>query len=200
MAIAIVNYGIGNLFSIYNALDRVNGNPVMVTEPEGLFDAEGIIVPGVGAFGRCMEKLEVFEEALNELSDDGVPMLGICIGMQVLFERSEESPGRGFEWFGGDVKRLPEGVLVPHMGWNNLNILRDLEIFDGIPDGSFFYFVHSYHCVPLDKSIIAATTDYAIELAAAVSDDNINAVQFHPEKSGQMGLKILENFVRSTKC
>ena len=127
-------------------------------------------------------------------------MLGICVGMQVLFERSEESPEEGLGWISGDVIRLPNSVLVPQMGWNTLSIKKEVEILEGIGEEDFFYFVHSYHCVPKDRSVLAATTDYGLELAAAVSRDNLFAVQFHPEKSGEKGLLLLENFVRLTRC
>jgi glutamine amidotransferase len=199
--IAIVDYGMGNLFSIYNALVHVKGAPEIVLEPDELAGADGIVVPGVGAFGKCMERLSRFEGALHEALASGTPTLGICIGMQVLFEKSQESPGaNGMGWIRGEVIRLPEGVVVPQMGWNDLSIKRPVELLDGIADGDLFYFVHSYHCLPADRSIIAATTDYGTEVTAMISKDNLSATQFHPEKSGQKGLLILENFVRSTRC
>jgi len=200
LTIAVVDYGVGNLFSIYNALERIEAQPELVTEPEDLVGYEGVVVPGVGSFGRCMRRLSRFEGVLSEALDDGTPILGICVGMQVLFERSEESPEEGLGWISGDVIRLPNSVLVPQMGWNTLSIKKDVEILEGIGEEDFFYFVHSYHCVPKDRSVLAATTDYGLELAAAVSRDNLFAVQFHPEKSGQKGLKILENFVRLARC
>jgi len=199
LTIAVVDYGVGNLFSIYNALERIGAQPELVTEPE-LAGFEGVVVPGVGSFGRCMRRLSRFEGALSKALEEGTPMLGICVGMQVLFERSEESPEEGLGWIPGDVIRLPNSVLVPQMGWNTLSIKKEVEILEGIGEEDFFYFVHSYHCVPKDRSVLAATTDYGLELAAAVSRENLFAVQFHPEKSGQKGLKILDNFVRLTRC
>ncbi len=199
--IAIVNYGMGNLFSIYNALDRVGADPKIICDPEGLAGADGIVVPGVGAFGSCMDQLSRFADVLRKAFEDGVPMFGICIGMQVLFEESEESPGaRGLGWIKGNVVRLPEGVMIPQMGWNSLTIKRPVQMFDGISDGDMFYFVHSYYGRPIDRSVIAATTEHGVEVTAAVVKDNLFATQFHPEKSGAKGLKILENFVRSTRC
>jgi len=199
--IAIVDYGMGNLFSIYNALSKVGASPEVIREPEGLLGCNGVVVPGVGAFGKCMERLERFKAPLSDVLKSGTPVLGICIGMQVLFNQSEESPGaRGFGWIKGDVVKLPEGVMIPQMGWNNLKIRGGPEILDGIKDGDMFYFVHSYHCVPEDKSLIAATTDHGTEVVAAIAKDNLYATQFHPEKSGQRGLKILENFVRLCRC
>lgn len=200
MTIAVVDYGVGNLFSIKNALERIGAGPELVTEPEELAGFEGVVVPGVGSFGRCMRRLSRFEGALRQALEAGTPILGICVGMQVLFDRSEESPEVGLGWISGDVIRLPDSVLVPQMGWNTLTIKREVEILDGISDEDFFYFVHSYACVPMDRSVLAATTDYGIEIAAAVSRENLFAVQFHPEKSGEKGLHILENFVRLARC
>jgi imidazole glycerol-phosphate synthase subunit HisH len=199
--IAIVNYGMGNLFSIYNALDRVGADPKIIADAKDLAGADGIVVPGVGAFGSCMDQLSGFEGVLCKAFDDGVPLFGICIGMQVLFEGSEESPGaHGLGWIKGKVVRLPEGVMIPQMGWNSLSIKRPVQMFDGISDGDMFYFVHSYYGRPEDGSVIAATTEHGVEVTAAVVKDNLFATQFHPEKSGTKGLKILENFVRSTRC
>jgi glutamine amidotransferase len=200
LTIAVVDYGVGNLFSIYNALEHIEAGPELVTEPEDLTGFDGVVVPGVGSFGRCMRRLSRFEAVILEALESGTQILGICVGMQVLFERSEESPEEGLGWIKGEVVRLPDSVLVPQMGWNTLSIKKEVEILDGIGDDDFFYFVHSYHCVPIDGSVLAATTDYGLEIAAAVSRDNLFAVQFHPEKSGQKGLKILENFVRLTRC
>jgi imidazole glycerol phosphate synthase glutamine amidotransferase subunit len=201
MRIIIVDYGMGNLFSIYNALEYVGGNPKIARDPEELAGAKGIVVPGVGAFGSCMNQLSRFSDSLLSCFQQGVPMLGICVGMQALFQESEESPGApGLGWIEGKVVRLPDGVMIPQMGWNSLSIKHRVEIFDGINEGDMFYFVHSYYGQPRDKSVIAATTDHGVELAAAVHKDNLFATQFHPEKSGPKGLRILKNFVRSTIC
>jgi glutamine amidotransferase len=201
MSIIIVDYGMGNLFSIYNALEYVGGNPNIARDPGELAGAKGIVVPGVGAFGSCMNQLSRFSDSLLSCFQEGVPMLGICVGMQVLFQESEESPGApGLGWIEGKVVRLPDGVMIPQMGWNSLYIKHRVEIFDGISEGDMFYFVHSYYGQPRDKSVIAATTDHGVELAAAVHKDNLFATQFHPEKSGPKGLRILKNFVRSTIC
>ncbi len=200
MTIAVVDYGVGNLFSIYNALEHIEAGPQLITEPEDLRGFDGVVVPGVGSFGRCMRRLSRFEGTLRQALEAGTPILGICVGMQVLFDRSEESPEEGLGWISGDVIRLPDSVLVPQMGWNTLSIKKETEILEGISDEDFFYFVHSYHCVPEDRSVLAATTDYSLEIAAAVSRENLFAVQFHPEKSGEKGLLILENFMRFTRC
>jgi glutamine amidotransferase len=200
LTIAVVDYGVGNLFSIYNALEHIEAGPQLITEPEDLTGFDGVVVPGVGSFGRCMRRLSRFEGSLRQALEAGTPILGICVGMQILFDRSEESPEEGLGWISGDVIRLPDSVLVPQMGWNTLSIKKEAEILEGISDEDFFYFVHSYHCVPEDRSVLAATTDYGLEIAAAVSRENLFAVQFHPEKSGEKGLKILENFMRFTRC
>jgi len=201
MTVAIVNYGMGNLFSIYNALDHVGGNPRFARDPEDLKGAKAIVVPGVGAFGSCMSQLSRFSESLLQRLQEGVPMLGICVGMQVLFQESEESPGApGLGWIAGKVIRLPDGVMIPQMGWNSLAILRRSEMLDGISDGDMFYFVHSYYTRPEDDSVIAATTEHGVEVTAAIQKDNLFATQFHPEKSGPKGLQILKNFVRASRC
>ncbi|MDF0589962.1 imidazole glycerol phosphate synthase subunit HisH [Candidatus Methanocrinis natronophilus] len=200
MPIAVVDYGVGNLFSIYNALDQIGAVPKLARDPEEIGSFDGIVVPGVGSFGRCMRRLYRFEPALRRVLEEGTPILGICVGMQVLFEGSEESPEEGLGWIAGRVVRLPASVLVPQIGWNTLSIRREMEILEGISDDDFFYFVHSYHCVPADPSVVAATTEYGLEVAAAISEENLFAVQFHPEKSGEKGLSILRNFVRLSRC
>ncbi len=201
MTIAIVDYGMGNLFSIYNALDYVGGSPEIINEPDELANAKGIVVPGVGAFGRCMDRLGRFESALSSARDCGTPIFAICIGLQVLFEESEESPAaRGLGWIKGRVVKLPTSVMIPQMGWNSLSIKRPAEMLKGIEDGDMFYFVHSYYGLPEDKSLIIATTEHGVAVTAAIARDNLFATQFHPEKSGAKGLRILENFVRSIRC
>ena len=198
--IAIIDYGMGNLRSIHNALTKVGGDPVIVSDSRDLSDADGIVIPGVGSFGDAMRNLTPFADRLFDSVDSGTPLLGICIGMQVLFDRSEESDSAGFGLIKGDVVRLPEGVKIPQMGWNELTIHRDTDLLAGIDDGDFFYFVHSYYCVPEDPGIIIATTDYGVDLACVVSKENVHAVQFHPEKSSKKGLRLLENFVEMTRC
>lgn len=197
--IAIIDYGMGNLRSIHNALTKVGGDPVIVSDSRDLSGADGVVIPGVGSFGDAMHNLTPFADGLFDSVDSGTPLLGICIGLQVLFDRSEESDSAGFGLLKGDVVRLPEGVKIPQMGWNELTIRRDTDLLAGIDDGDFFYFVHSYYCVPEDPGIIAATTDYGVDLTSVVSKENIHAVQFHPEKSSKKGLRLLENFVEMVK-
>jgi len=195
--IAILDYGMGNLFSIYNGLKRVYDDPRLVTAEniERLEEADGIIVPGVGAFDDGIRNLKPFSEVLLELVRSGVPMLGICIGMQVMFEASEEGNEKGLGLIPGTVVRLPGTVRVPHMGWNNLHLQKHSELLDGITDADYFYFVHSYHGVPRDKECIIASVDYGTQITAIVNKKNLYGVQFHPEKSSKRGLQLLKNFV-----
>jgi len=196
--IAIIDYGMGNLFSIYNGLKRVYDRPLLVTaeDIERLREARGIIVPGVGAFDDCVRNFRPFARTLTERVEAGVPILGICIGMQLLFDRSEEGREAGLGLIPGDVVRLPPRVRVPHMGWNTLRLQRQSELLDGITEQEYFYFVHSYHCVPRDAAYIVASTDYGIEVTAVVQRDNLFGVQFHPEKSSKKGLMVLQNFAQ----
>ncbi|MGC9444250.1 MAG: imidazole glycerol phosphate synthase subunit HisH [Candidatus Methanospirareceae archaeon] len=194
--IAIVDYGIGNLFSIYNGLKRVHDQPLLVTLDgvERLNDAAGIIVPGVGAFDDCARSFRPFAAIVIECIESGVPVLGICVGMQLLFEESEEGSETGLGLIPGRVVRLPKTVRVPHMGWNNLTIPRPTQLLAGITEHDYFYFVHSYHCVPRDADRVVASVEYGVSLAAVVQRDNLLGVQFHPEKSSKKGLHILRNF------
>ena len=199
--ITILDYGMGNLFSIYNGLKRVYDQPMLVSYDAiaQLREADGIIVPGVGAFDDGIRNLKPFSEALLELVRSGVPVLGICIGMQVMFEASEEGKERGLGLLPGTVVRLPDTVRVPHMGWNNLHLQRYSELLDGITDADFFYFVHSYYCIPRNEEHIVASVDYGEQLAAVVNRNNLYGVQFHPEKSSKVGLHILCNFAQMCK-
>ncbi|ASJ17560.1 imidazole glycerol phosphate synthase subunit HisH [Thermococcus chitonophagus] len=189
--IAIVDLGVGNLANVRKALKGV-----ITSDPYEIEKAEKIVLPGVGNFGAVMERLHPLKDVILEGIKEGKPFLGICLGLQLLFEESEESPGsRGLEVFKGKVVKL-KGVRVPHIGWNQVWIRKDCPLFRGIKSGSYFYFVHSYHVVPQDEDIIVATTDYGLDFVSAVCKDNVFAVQFHPEKSSRNGLKLLENFRR----
>ena len=200
--IAIIDYGMGNLFSIYNGLKKVNDYPMLITADNipGMRAAEGVIVPGVGAFDDCIRNLKPFSEVLIEGIESGVPVLWICIGMQILFEESEEGKEKGLGLIPGKVVRLPANVRVPHMGWNNLHLQRHSELLNGITNADYFYFVHSYYCVPRDEDATVASVEYGVQLAAVVNKDNVYGVQFHPEKSSKKGLQVLSNFVRICKC
>ncbi|MBQ7479631.1 MAG: imidazole glycerol phosphate synthase subunit HisH [Selenomonadaceae bacterium] len=203
--IAVIDYGVGNLFSVEKALIAM-GADVEVTKDAGkLRAAEKIVLPGVGAFGDCMKNLEAtgLVPVLKEELDKGKPLLGICVGLQILFDGSEESPGvRGLGLLPGMVRKIEApGLKVPHMGWNSLDFRepgQEADLFAGLERNPYVYFVHSYHAVPEDAAIITATTSYGSELTAAVAKGNVQATQFHPEKSGDVGLKILRNFIEGT--
>ena len=202
--IAIIDYGVGNLFSVEKAFAAIGEDVKVTGEAEDLNIADKLVLPGVGAFGDCMKNLEatglvpiIMEQIANKK-----PLLGICVGLQILFEGSEESPNvKGLGIFKGMVRRINAPQLkIPHMGWNAI-LMRNVELgirndlFSDLNEKPYFYFVHSYHAVPEDKNLIAATTDYGETLTAAVAKDNIYATQFHPEKSGDVGLQLLKNFV-----
>ncbi|GAB4405769.1 MAG: imidazole glycerol phosphate synthase subunit HisH [Thermodesulfovibrionales bacterium] len=196
--IAIVDYGMGNLRSVEKGFLKVGVDAKVVSDSKAIDDASGVVLPGVGAFRDCIRNLKEanLEGAVIKAIEKGKPYLGICLGLQVLFSESEEfGLCKGLNVFRGRVVRFPAGPLkVPHMGWNNVKILRRPPIFDGIPDEGYFYFVHSYYVVPEDKGIIATSTDYGLEFTSMVWKDNVFATQFHPEKSQELGLKVLRGF------
>lgn len=194
--IVIIDYGMGNLHSVSKAVEAVGAVPIVTAEKRVIAAAEKIILPGVGAFGDCMKNLQAtgLVPELIKYIKSGKGFLGICLGMQLLFESSEESPGvAGLGIFKGAVKRLTTEYKVPHMGWNRLK-LKAASPLTVAADGSYVYFVHSFHAVPEDSNIITAVCDYGTEITAAVGRDNIQALQFHPEKSGEVGLKMLQAF------
>lgn len=191
--IAIIDYGSGNLRSISNAFRKIGAHVQVTSSPESINDSEALVLPGVGAFGSAMDKLENLRDTIIRNIEDGKPFLGICLGLQVLLSESQESPDvRGLDVIPGRVVRIPPGNKVPHMGWNQLVSRRDSPLLEGVED-EYFYFVHSYHAEPAED-VVAATTEYGIEMTAAIEADNVYATQFHPEKSGEAGLDILRNF------
>ncbi|MFQ6059212.1 MAG: imidazole glycerol phosphate synthase subunit HisH [Anaerolineae bacterium] len=197
--IAIVDYGMGNLRSVQKALEHVGAEAVVTSDVAVIARAPAIVLPGVGAFGDAMINLRRLGliEAIREAIAARVPFLGICLGLQVLFEESQEM-GRheGLGVFGGQVVRFPEQVgKVPHIGWNQIHIRRQSPLLAGVEDGDFAYFVHSYYVVPADPEIVLATTDYGLDFASVVERDNVFGIQFHPEKSQDVGLRMLRNFV-----
>ena len=193
MEISIIDYGVGNLFSIAKGIVRAGAKARIVSEPEQLLDAECIVFPGVGAFGAAMDVLRPVAGDLRDWILKGTPTLGICLGMQIMFEKSEESEGSGLSLFAGDVTKLA-ARRVPQMGWNEVASRGD-PLFDGIPSPAQFYFANSYVCRP-KEAVAIATTDYEGPFASAVRKGNLCGVQFHPEKSGPAGLRLLGNFVR----
>jgi imidazole glycerol-phosphate synthase subunit HisH len=196
MGIVCIDYGAGNIRSIVNGFRKVGVRVAVVDDPAGLREADAIILPGVGAFGDAMGKIARFKPAIQDAVASGRPFIGMCLGEQVIFDGSDESPGvEGLGLFEGTCKRFHGILKVPHMGWNTLEMVKETPLLEGIKDGEFFYFVHSYYVVPKDKSVIAAKTDYGVKFPSVVSLGNVHATQFHPEKSGERGLVILKNFV-----
>ena len=204
--IAVLDYGIGNLRSAEKALQKVGGDARLTRDPAFVASADAVVLPGVGAFGACMDALRGagLEDVVYGAVDSGRPFLGICVGMQMLFTSSQEDlDARGLDIISGTVKWIPPGVKRPQMQWNKLSFTQaDDPMFDGellrdAPDGSWVYFVHSLHGVPMDPSLVAATCDYGVTLNAAFRQDNVFATQFHPEKSGASGLALLDNFVKA---
>jgi len=196
--ITIIDYGAGNLFSVRKAIEYFDIDVVISDNPEDILKAEGLILPGVGAFGWGMKLLEEKRlcESIREAVNKGIPLLGVCLGLQLLFEESEESPDvSGLGFIRGRVKRLPNDLPLPHIGWNQVKIIKDTPIFKGINQNSFFYFVHSYYGEPLDRDSVYGITEYGIEFPSVICKENIFAVQFHPEKSSSEGLKIYRNFL-----
>jgi glutamine amidotransferase len=199
--IAVIDYGMGNLRSVQKGLERV-GVPAEITrDPERIRTAPGVVLPGVGAFGACMENLRAYDliGTVRQVVARGTPFLGICLGMQLLFDESEEfGPVPGLRILPGRVVRFADqaGLKVPHMGWNRIHKRQDVPHLRGVDDGAFVYFVHSYYVVPSDPALVATSTAYGVEFASAVARDNLFATQYHPEKSQAVGLTILENFGR----
>lgn len=199
VVVGIIDYGAGNLRSISKACEHLKTKVKITSKPKDLEDVDAIILPGVGNFGDSMKSLRKFRKTLASRIEEGIPFLGLCLGVQVLFEESEESPGvKGLGLLAGECVRLPEKkVKIPHMGWNTVENVRDAPILKGVKSGSFFYFVHSYYAIPEDRKIIAGETDYGVKFPSVIAaKENVYATQFHPEKSGEAGLRILENFLR----
>ncbi|GMR03282.1 MAG: imidazole glycerol phosphate synthase subunit HisH [Thermodesulfovibrionia bacterium] len=198
--IAIVDYGMGNLRSVEKGFRKVGVNTTVTNKPEVIENADGVVLPGVGAFRDCMKELTSLKlvDAVVKAIKKNKPYLGICLGLQVLFSESEEfGRCRGLDIFRGKVMRFPANELkVPHMGWNDIKIQKNNPLLRGIKDRTYFYFVHSFYIVPENTSIISTATDYGLEFASMICKDNVFAVQFHPEKSQTTGLRILENFSR----
>lgn len=202
--IAIIDYDAGNIKSVEKAILSLGEEVAVTREAATILNADGVILPGVGAFGDAMEKLHAYGlvEVIQECVKKEIPFLGICLGLQLMFESSEESPGvEGLHLLDGKILRIPaeEGLKIPHIGWNNLSFPNQSRLFKGLAEDSFVYFVHSYYLQADEKDIVAATTEYGTLIHAAVEKGNVFACQFHPEKSSEVGLSILQNFIDITK-
>ena len=202
--IAIIDYDAGNIKSVEKALRRLGQDVKVTRDREEILHADKVILPGVGSFGDAMEKLVNYglKDVIYEVVDKNIPFLGICLGMQLLFERSDETPGvEGLGILKGEILRIPEtfGLKIPHMGWNSLHLQNNGRLFQGIPEDTYVYFVHSYYLHAEEPEIVKAVTDYSTTIHASVEKGNVFACQFHPEKSSRYGLKILENFAKLEK-
>lgn len=198
--IAIIDYGAGNLHSVKNALDFLGADNIVTGNKEEILSADKVILPGVGAFGDAMKCLEEsgLTKTVKAVAESGKPFLGICLGLHLLFEESEESPNvKGLGIFKGKIVKIPDNgsLKIPHMGWNNIHITKDSKILKNIGDEPYVYFVHSYYVEAEDSSVVSAYTEYGQRLDIAVERDNVFATQFHPEKSGDTGMEILKNFI-----
>ena len=198
--IAIIDYDAGNIKSVEKALQKLNAEVVITKDAEEILRADKVILPGVGAFGDAMDNLKKYglDKVIHQVVEKGTPFLGICLGLQLLFERSDEMPGAiGLGILEGEVLRIPDidNLKIPHMGWNSLHLQNQGRLFQGISEQSYVYFVHSYYLKAKDADIVKATTDYGVNIHASVEKGNVFACQFHPEKSSEVGLQILKNFV-----
>lgn len=203
--IAIIDYGAGNIQSVCKALKFIGADCKVTSDKDEILNADGAILPGVGSFGDAMDTMTKrgIKDTIIEYTKSGKPFLGICLGLQLLFPESEETPGvKGLDIFKGTITKIPNQnrtLKIPHMGWNNISIKQKNGIFKDIEGEPYVYFVHSFYLKAQDKDIVAATTQYGVEIDAAVQKGNIIATQFHPEKSGEVGLKMLKNFVEMVK-
>lgn len=210
--IAVIDYGMGNLRSVQKALEKIGSRAIIANTPEQVLDASSVILPGVGAFAKCMNNLEKLGlvDSIYRAIEAGKPFLGICLGLQILFTESEEFGNpKGLNIIKGRVVRFPTNLTgtdsnnqmpkvrlkVPHMGWNSLRFRKRVPVYEHIDDGSYLYFVHSFYVVPEDENIISTTTTHGIDFTSSIWKDNIIAMQFHPEKSQRLGLQILKNFI-----
>lgn len=198
--VAIIDYDAGNIKSVEKAMALLGQQVEVTREPELIRSADKVILPGVGSFGDAMGKIRQYglDEVIRQVVEEGIPFLGICLGLQLLFERSDEAPGvSGLGILKGEILRIPDtpGLKIPHIGWNSLEFPREGRLFRGLPEESYVYFVHSYYLKAADEKIVTAATEYGVKIHASVEKDRVFACQFHPEKSGDAGLQILQNFV-----
>lgn len=198
--IAIIDYDAGNIKSVEKALLLLGQEAVVTGDKDTILAADKVVLPGVGAFGDAMGNLRRtgLDNVIRKVAEKGTPFLGICLGLQLLFERSDEAPGvEGLGILKGEILRIPdkEGLKIPHMGWNSLHLENDGRLFRGVEEGAYVYFVHSYYLKAAEESIVKASAEYSVHIHASVEKDNVFACQFHPEKSSDVGLSILKNFV-----
>jgi|TARA_B100001179_G_scaffold228040_1_gene211496 glutamine amidotransferase len=193
--IAILDYGVGNLFSIQTALNKLKVKTIVTSELDSNEEYNGIILPGVGGWKHTVKKIEINQRFLQDFHDSNKPILGVCLGMQLFFEKSAEGPGRGLCFFKGEIKLFTNEVKVPHIGWNILKQNNKNPLLEGVEDNAWAYFVHSLYPQPVDSRIISTTTDYGIDFTSMIYDKKTFGTQFHPEKSGKAGARILKNFV-----
>ena len=193
----IFDYGAGNLLSLKVAMEKVGLKAKIASTEQALRKADAIALPGVGNFSAAANKLHAVKQGILDAVENGVPLLGICLGLQLFLSESEEGPGNGLAIFEGKTVWLPNSVKVPHMGWNTLRIVKENEILEGVEDEAYVYFVHSLYPAPVDKEIVCTETEYGTTFASAVARKNVYGTQFHPEKSGDVGLRILRNFART---
>jgi glutamine amidotransferase len=194
--IAVFDYGSGNLFSLKAALERLGAEVQIVHDLENLEKFDGLVLPGVGNFDPAIKSIKDYKKHLEKAMENDMPMLGICLGMEMLFNRSEEGRLKGLSILDGDVVLLPKKKKIPHMGWNNLKMVKDSKLLKGLKDKTWVYFVHSYRAKPKDSKVIVARSDYGVEFPAVIEYRNLFGTQFHPEKSGDVGTVILKNFLR----
>ncbi len=197
MRVAIIDYGVGNLRSVEKAFAATGCEAIVTDDESQLRDAERLVLPGVGAFAACMKALSErgFDRLVREQARNGTPVLGVCVGMQLLFEESDEfGATAGLGLMRGRVRRFQGDLLVPHIGWNRIHQKQSHPLFEGVGDGSFCYFVHSFYCAPADEGVVAGETEYGGRYASVVGQGNVCGVQFHPEKSQEVGLRMLSNF------
>lgn len=197
--IAIIDYDAGNLKSVEKALKYLGQDVIVSRDSSEILQADKVILPGVGSFGDAMNNLDHFNlvDTIKKVAEKDTPFLGICLGLQLLFEKSDETPGaEGLGILKGEILRIPpkEGLKIPHMGWNSLHFAHNGKLFQGIEEGTYVYFVHSYYLEAEEESIVKASAEYGVHIHASVEKENVFACQFHPEKSGETGLKILKNF------
>jgi imidazole glycerol-phosphate synthase subunit HisH len=203
LSIAVVQYGAGNVRSVVTALNRVGSEGIVTANPSVIMRSDALIFPGVGAAGKTMERIRELglDKTIKAFIGTGKAFMGICLGMQLMLEHHDENDTTSLGFFQGNVPRFEGGLKIPHMGWNQVHQSREIPLFKGIKDEANFYFVHSYFAAPLDRDAIAGETEYGVRFCSILARDNVFGTQFHPEKSGDDGLKMLQNFLEvSKKC